>query len=216
MGSNDDIAQLSENSNYAAFSRFSELNGFEDMYLFDTDGVYKPYYSLLLNNPDIRGRFRPERGQDSPITNIEGMEVDRNSGDLQLDLAVDLSGMLIDNAYLTNPANYQVESDDPVMIKSIRLVSSKDATPTEKKYLGKATHIFVLKMNKISNRQDVKIKLLNKLPDWVAASSNDDDTQVDSRTTFGLKYLLHGIYSSYRRNSDGAPYYFEMDLKFND
>lgn len=216
VGNNDDIARLSEDSNYAAFSRFSELKGFENMYLFDTDGVYKPYYSLLLSNQDIRGRFQPERGQDTQIKNIEGMEVDRNSGDLQLALAVDLGGMFIDNAYLTNPVNYQVESDDPVVIKSIRAISSKDVTPAEKKYLGQATHIFILKMNKISNQQDVKIKLLNKLPDWVAASSNDDDTQVDSRTTFGLKYLLQGIYSSYQRNSDGAPYYFEMDLKFND
>ena len=52
------------------------------------------------------------------------------------------------------------------------------------------------------------------MPQWITASSSDDDTHVDSRTTFGLKYLLNGIYSSYEKYSDGEPYYFRLQLKF--
>ncbi|MBO4316039.1 MAG: hypothetical protein J5867_08790, partial [Prevotella sp.] len=201
-----------------AFSNFKDLKGYENMYLFETDDVYKPYYSLLLGNPEIRGRFSPEHGKDTQIKNIENLEVDRKSGDIRLALAVDLDGMLIDKAYLTNPANYQVESDDKVEILQIREIGKDDISPAEKKYLGTATHIFVLGMDEIKNDQEVNIKLLNRLPSWIEESSIDDDTQVGganfAQTTFGLKYLMQGIYNSYRKNSKGTPYYFELDLNF--
>lgn len=219
VGTNANIARLTKDSNYATFAKLDELKGYEDMYLFQTDDVYHPYYSLLLSGDDIRGRFRPTRGQDSRILSIEGIDMDRNSGDLRLALAVDLSRMLIDQQYLTNAANYVVESDDPVEIKQIREINKNDLTPAEKKYIGTATHIFVLEMKQIKHDQEVEIKLLNKLPMWVETSSSDDDSnllQADfSQTTFALKYLLQGIYNGYRRYSDGTPYYFELELKLN-
>ncbi|SES96633.1 hypothetical protein SAMN04487825_109103 [Prevotella sp. kh1p2] len=216
VGSNDNIARLTTDKSYIPFARFADLRGYEDMYLFETDDVYEPYYSILLNNPDIRGRFQPERGQSTQITDIDNVEVDRNSGDIRLALAVNLDGMLIDEDYLTDAANYEVESDDKITIREIRKISDKDVTPAEKKYLDKATHIFILEMKEMKNDQEVRIKLMNRLPAWVEASSNDDDTSVDARTTFGLKYLLQGIYNSYRKNSEGEPYYFELKMKFKD
>lgn len=217
VGSNDNIARLTNDNAYASFSKFPEMRGYEHEYLFETSDVYKPYYSLLLNNPDIRGRFQPERGQESQITNITNVEIDRNSGDFRLALAVDLSKMLIDEDYLTDPKNYQIGSDDEITIKEIRKISGKDITPAEKKYLGSATHIFILEMKEIKCDQDVDIKLLNRLPAWVEASSSDDDTTVGggsfASTTFGLKYLLQGIYSSYQKNSEGEPYYFDLKMK---
>ena len=219
VGANDIIARLTKDNNYAAFSRLNELKGYENMYLFETDDVYKPYYSLLLSNDDIRGRFTPERGQESQIKNLEDVEVDRNSGDIRLALAVDLSGMLIDESYLTDKKNYRIESDDKVEILQIRKIDQKDITPAEKKYIGKATHIFVLGSDGINHDQKVEIKLMNRLPYWVEESSSDDDTNVGSAgfstTTFGLKYLLQGIYDSYRKHSEKEPYYFEIDLEFN-
>ncbi|MCR5130174.1 MAG: hypothetical protein K6C10_01765 [Prevotella sp.] len=218
VGSNDNIARLTRDDNYLPFSRFSQLTGYEDMCLFETNDVYKPYYSLLLESDQIRGRFRPVHGQGDQIKNIENVEVDRNSGDLRLLLAVDLGGMLIDEQYLTNPDNYVVESDDDIEIKEIRPIDQKDVTPAEKKHLGKATHIFVLESEGIKHAQDVDIKLMNRLPQWVEASSSDDDTNVSAsgfaNTTFGLKYLLQGIYDSYRKHSKGEPYYFELDMEF--
>ena len=216
VGSNQNIARLTRDEAYVPFSRFNELRGYEDMYLFETDDVYKPYYSLLLESDQIRGRFRTVHGQGDQIRYIENVEVDRNSGDLRLVLAVDLSGMLIDEQYLLDKENYRVEADDPLVIKEIRPVSQNEVSPAERKHLGKATHVFILESEGIKHRQNVKIKLMNKLPEWVDASSSDDDSSVGgagfANTTFGLKYLLQGIYDSYRKHSKGEPYYFELEL----
>lgn len=215
VGDNDNIARLTTDRNYEAFVRFSQLRGYENMYLFETDDMYKPYYSLLLNHPEIRGRFQPERGQGSEIRSIVNVEPDRNSGEIRLVMAVDLSKMLIDLHYLTDIKNYQVEADDRIEIKDIRPINKSDVTPAEKKYIGSATHLFVLTASELKNDQKVEIKLLNRLPEWIASSSNDNDTVVDGRTTFGLKYLLQGIYNSYEKHSDGVPYYYKMILRFS-
>ncbi len=214
VGSNDNIARLTKDKNYMSFARFASMRGYENMYLFETDDVYKPYCSLLLKHGSIRGRFRPERGQNTQIHAIEDVEPDRNSGDIRLALAVDLSGMLIDDQYLTDKANYRIDADDKIEIKEIHRIGKGDVTPAEKKYIGSATHLFILSADRITHEQDVNIRLLNRMPQWITASSSDDDTHVDSRTTFGLKYLLNGIYSSYEKYSDGEPYYFRLQLKF--
>ena len=214
VGDNKVMRRLTKNANYQTFCDFPHLRGFQNMYLFDTDDLYEPYYSLLLAGNDMRGSFRPERGQDTQVTKIKDVKVDKNSGDLQLELAVDLSGMFIDKDYLTDINNYTVQSEGNVKIKQIREVKSSDMTPNEKKYLGTATHIFILTLDKPS-AQDISIKLLNKLPRWVDMSNDDDDTSIEPMTTFGLKYLLQGIYDSYARNADGTPCYFEMDLEID-
>ena len=217
VGDNDSMSRLTMDKELLSFSRFTELKGYENMCLFAADEIYQPYYSLLLSNPAIRGRFQPERGQEDQIKNINGVEIDRNSGDIRLALAVDLGHMLIDKGYLTDPANYRVESDDEVTIREIRPINDKDVTPAEKKYLNKATHIFILEMKQMRNDQEVSVQLLNRLPAWVEASSTDDDIHgLQQGTTFGLKYLLQGIYNSYQKNTEGTPCYFELKMKFND
>ena len=215
VGNNENIARLTQDENYEAFAQLSRLRGYENMYLFETDDVYEPYYSLLLSHPQIRGRFQPERGQGTQVTKLEGLKTDRNSGDIRLVLAVDLSKMLIADEYLTDVNNYVVDADDAVTIKEIRTINKSDVTPAERKYAQSATHLFVLSVKEPKHEQKVRIKLLNRMPRWIASSSNDNDARVDATTTFGLKYLLQGIYDSYRRNSDGKPYYFEMDLNFS-
>lgn len=212
VGDNDIMARITQDDSYRTFSDFASLPGYENMYLFDTDDVYEPYHSLLLAGKDVRGRFRPARGQDSRITDIDDVRPDKNSGDVQLELAVDLSRMLIDKDYLTDVRNYRIESDDPVTLKAIRPVGKDDETPRERKYLGTATHIFVLNIPQLSHTQEVDIKLLNRLPGWVMQSNDDDDTTVEPATTFGLRYLMQGIYDSYARNAEGQPCYFELDL----
>ena len=216
VGSNANMARLTKDQNYSTFAQFNKLPGFEQMCLFEAAPIYHPHYSLLLRNDAIRGRFQPVRGQGSQITRVEDMEADANSGDIRLALAVDLGGMLIDKNTLCNKNNYEVSSDDPVKICAITPIKRQDITPAEKKYIGSATHIFVLETKKINHKQEVVIKLRNNLPMWINESSSDDDTNLQApsfkSTTFALKYLLGGIYDSYQRNSSGEGH-FEIKLE---
>ncbi|MBM6994009.1 MAG: hypothetical protein I3J02_12245 [Prevotella sp.] len=215
VGSNDNIVRLTSDASLRTFAEMERLRGYDNMCLFTADDIYNPYYSLLLSNKDVRGRFQPEHGQGYQITSLQNVEADRNSGDIQLVLAVDLSKMFIDHRYLTDKANYVVSSDDNVKIKEIRPLDKADMTPAQKKYLGTATHLFVLSATNVSHEQDVTIRLLNRLPAWVESGSTDNDLQPDSRTTFALRYLLGGIFESYKRNAESEPAYFEMDLKLD-
>lgn len=215
VASNANMVRLTHDATLRTFADMERMRGYDNMCLMTADDLYKPYYSFLLSNADVRGRFRPERGQDSQVRSLTGVEPDRNSGDVQLVLAVDLSHLFIDQRYLTDVSNYAVEADDDVRIKEIRKIDKRDVTPAEKKYLGTATHIFVLQAPAISHEQDVKIKLLNRLPQWVATSSTDSDLTPDGLTTFGLKYLLGGIFDSYNRNADDDHAYFELDLELD-
>ena len=165
----------------------------------------------------ITRRIACYKGQTERITSIEDVKADRNSDDLQIEVAVNLGGMLIDSDYLTDAKNYLVKSDDKIEIKGIRAITADDRNANNKKYLDKATHIITLKMDALKQDQDVSIRLQNRLPEWIATSSTDDDTNLSAAdfagTTFGLKYLLQGIYDSYKKLSDGEPYYFELKLK---
>lgn len=212
VGSNEAIAGLTNDNQFRTFANMSDMRGYDNMCLFTSEAIYHPYCSFLLQNDDIRGRFRVEHGQDTQITSLTDVKPDDDSGDVQLALAVDLSKMFIDERYLTDVNNYVVESDDGVKIKQIRKITSKDLTQKERKYASSATHIMVLSANKVSRDDDVEIRLLNRLPQWVETGSTDNDLTPAATTTFALKYLLSGIYDSYKRNAESEPCYFELEL----
>ncbi len=215
VGSNDNIVRLTHDVTLRTFSEMQNLRGYDNMCLFTADDIYEPYYSFLLSNKDIRGRFQPERGQDTQITRLEGVEPDKDSGDIQLALAVDLGKMFVDERYLTQVGNYVVEADDEVKIKEIRRIEKGDMSPAERKYAGTATHLFILSATRVSHPQEVKVKLLNRLPEWAGSGSTDNDLTPDGQTTFALRYLLGGIYDSYKRNADSEPTYFELQLQLD-
>lgn len=214
VASNTNMVRLTHDATLRTFADMERMRGYDNMCLMTANDIYNPYYSFLLSNRDVRGRFRPKRGQDTQIRSLTGVEPDRNSGDIQLALAVDLSHLFIDQRYLTDVSNYEVKADDDVRIKEIRKIEKADMTPAEKKYLGTATHIFVLQAASIGHGQEVEIKLLNRMPQWIGAASTDNDLTPDANTTFGLKYLLGGIYDSYNRNADDHNY-FELELELD-
>lgn len=212
-GSDDSMRSLTTDASLRTFARLEGLRGYDGMCLFARDGIYEPYASFLLSNADAEGRFRPEKGQGTQITSLTDVEPDRKSGRLRLALAVDLGNMLIDSKYLADKANYEVSASGDVSIESIRPIAKADLTPAEKKYAGTATHVMVLDVKEAVKDDEVHVRLLNRLPQWATTGSTDNDLRPDSRTTFGLRYLMQGIYDSYARNNDSRPAYFDLKLK---
>lgn len=216
-GDNDVLRRIADDPAYREFADFTRLRGFRDMYVFETSDVYSPYYTLIVGDENQRGRFRPQRGGSrNQITAIEDLEEDRNSGEIRLALGINLGQMLIDPQYMTDPANYLVESEDPITIEKIEPIEPSDITPRNKPYLENATHRMVLRIPKFTHKQEVSIRLLNRLPDWVQQAHSNDDRDLTAAdfptTTFGLQPLMEGIYRSYRKESDGTPRYFTLTL----
>ncbi len=220
VASNANMARLTTDSHYQVFARMTRIKGYEDEYLFSAAAPYNPYHSLLLNHRDIHGRFKPERGSGTQVTSITDVETDPETKDLKLILAVDLSHMFIADSYLANPKNYEITSGCDMKITSVRPIKSGDLTEAEKRYAGTATHLFTLCAGRTIPKDEIHIRLKNKLPAWVADTSTDDDRDTHaadfSKTTFGLKYLLGGIYQSYKKSAGGVPDYFDLELKLSE
>lgn len=214
-GSNDDIHRLLTERDSRMLSSFQQMPGYEDMYCYTAGSLPTPYSSLLLAGKDIHGRFRPERGQSESIHSLYGMQADAG-GDIQLALCIDMSGVPADPRYIADPRNWHILADDPVSIRAIRPLTAADRTPAQRKYTDRATHVMLLSAPRITHRQEVTVALRNRLPQWVAAANTDDDRRSDARTTFALRYLMQGIYDSYRRaiHAD-EPLYFDIRLQFD-
>ena len=220
VASNANMARLTTDSHYQAFAKLAQIKGYEDEYLFSATPPYSPYHSLLLSHSDIRGRFKPERGTGTQVTAIKDVETDRDTKDLRLVLAVDLSHMFIADSYLADAKNYEVTSSCDMKITSIRPIKNGDLTEAEKRYAGTATHFITLSTEKTVTKDEIHLRLKNVLPAWIANTSTDDDRDTHaanfSQTTFGLKYLLGGIYQSYKKSAGGVPDYFDIVLKLSE
>lgn len=222
-GNRQAMKRLEADDRYAAFCDFTRLKGYRDMYLYQlfgngsgSDKAFIPYSEFMLSHEEIRGRFKPDSDNLNCVT---GLEADKETGNVRLALAVDLGRKFILASVLTNPANYAIDRKGVKIEKIISIDKTKLSKPERNRALS-ATHIFILKVSDIASKEEVTISLPDKLADWIGESNSDDDTNLSgtkfSKTTFGLKYILEGIYDSYRRTSVnsgwGEPCYFKIKL----
>ncbi len=191
-------------------------------------------YSGVLDAPDVRwqyrfnqgtsqvdccvlpmwkadaGRFRVKPGEELSLNKCEG---DRETGKLCFTVAVDLSGLMKDEAMLCNPANYTLKSIDGYTL-AIQPIDQSMVTANNKSYLDGKTHLFTLTCDLKSPRDEVRIALPNGLPAWVAQCSSDNDTSTGgsfSTTTLGLNQLLGGMFAAMK----GGDNLFEITIKIN-
>lgn len=110
---------------------------------------------------------------------------------------VDYSGLPVSAGYLQNLSNYTVEQG--YTVESVK-----------ERHRNKATHEIVLVAAR-PQAGKVHITLKKQLPEWVSASnlSADKGLAADSLKgkTFGIRYLLNGMYSAYAGYTQTAEYF---------
>ncbi len=185
----------------------------EHLLLFDGELSSKPYFSVLMDT-EKKGRFTPsERGR-KEITFIEDVKLSREN-EWQISVAVDLSGVPEGTQYLMDTAHYQVISSagDPIAVSSIQPITSELLNPNDKDQRGSATHFLILKSNRITENQDVRILLRKKVPEWINTSSSNSDISYTGRfgKTFGLSYLVNAAAEVFNYNEQS--YYFSLQIK---
>jgi len=162
---------------------------------------------LLPSWKDDAGRFRVKPGEELTLSKCEG---DRETGKLCFTMAIDLSGLMKDEAMLADPANYVVKSIDGYTL-AIQPVDPGMVTANNKSYLEGKTHLFTFTADLKSPRDEVTIALPNGLPSWVHQCSSDNDTSAGgsfATTTLGLDRLLGGMFDAMK----GGDNLFEVTI----
>lgn len=143
------------------------------------------------------GKFNPDRS--NPKTTIINAKTDNKNGKnrFQLSIGVDYSRMFLPDEYLTDPNNYTISN------KAYTMEVVKHSNP-------RSSYTHIIKLNLIQpliSKGTIKISLQNILPSWI--NTYTDEVGLDINTdnamekTYGLKYLIGGIYDAYKHRDYG-------------
>ena len=199
-----------------------QLPGFERSYtLLPTETPEVPFYTVL-NNTYKRGQFRTDRsaagsGYVHGIENVEASQRGEFEGSFGFSVAANLSEVAVDEQYLLNPENYETSGyqlDTVYTLSQVSAFHPRDRTMVE----GKTTHVLVFSTTD-RNYPDLRFSLKRQVPDWVAQTHTDDDSQIKTddalhAQTFGFRYLVAGIEEAYRSVFGQNPY-FTLEVSVN-
>lgn len=214
------IKTLMKDEKYQSLRDFESLPEFENYHIFyKIPKAETPYYSVLLGDRDNSTTVKPTRdalrlGQ---IKELENAKLDR-SGNYKFKIAVDLSDVFLDDDFKCDTSNYEVDAFDTFKIEKIEKLVKSTLNAIEKRYANSSTHVLTISATQIKHKeQSLKITLLNKFPDWIKQSSTTDDTNRNesnfSETTFGLEYMMQGIYNAYYQAGKAELLSIEINFK---
>lgn len=144
-----------------------------------------------------RGNFSFDAASKGKIlVDCESASSGKYNGQFGFNLKVDYSGIRLPAEYLKDSTNYTVSDN-----YSIEKIETLD-TDKSNGY----THQIFVKTNMLRDT-DLKITLLNKLPKWVSKYSSINDSNIladqnEKSKTFGLEYLISGVYDAFQNTAD--------------
>ncbi len=146
------------------------------------------------------GKFKLDKK--SPKNTIKKLKKDtrgkKNSA--RFSVNVDLSGLLLDESYINDNANYDLSSKD-FNFSISEAVSNSFGYTHQLNFSSQNVH-----------KGEVSVKLKNQIPQWVEQVNDDDGSRPLMGKTYGLKYQIHGIYEAYTFYND---FYTEIKIYIN-
>ena len=137
-------------------------------------------------------------------TSIKNAKMDRRAVDSKfiVSFGVDYSGFLLEDSYLTDPDNYEVNN------KAYSIEIGKNTNPS-----SSYTHIIKLKLDPaqpVISRGNIKVSLLKKSAPWAEQFTDHEGVDINAegamQKTFGLKTLVDGVYDAYKADSNYASF----------
>ncbi len=197
-----------------------QLGGFENTYWLTAGQEASEPFFTVLSNYHKTGNFRTDRrysgnGYVHGIQNATPAGRGSDEDQFGFSIAVDMSGLPVDEDYLTNVDNYtvtgsyQLESIEP--LDKISDMNTRDLAVVEKK----ATHVLTF-MAAENTFADLTVSIKKQTPAWVMATQTDDDLNIKSDSaqqtkTFGFGYLVAGVEEAYQSVSQQNTY-FTLDI----
>lgn len=166
--------------------------GVQNIFMISNPQTVIPYNISLpkLGN----GKYEIDRSEAHSITNAK---IDGKGGknSFQVAASVNFSNVLLPDEYLMNPENYSVSNN------AYGIEISKYSGPNQNRY----THTIKLKLlQPVLSKGTVKITLKNTLPQWISQYTDESGLDINApgamEKTYGLKYLLEGVYEAYSSN----------------
>ncbi|MBO5865439.1 MAG: hypothetical protein J6Q73_05245 [Bacteroidaceae bacterium] len=150
-------------------------------------------YNISLPQPG-NGKYEIARSEQYAINNAKTEGKGGNSR-FQVGISVNFSNILLPDEYLMNPDNYVVSN------KAYGVEVAKYSGPRPDLY----THTIKLKLlQPVLSKGVIKISLKNTLPQWINDCTDDSGLDINAPgamdKTYGLKYLLGGVYDAYASN----------------
>lgn len=216
-GSAAALSRLRSSEKYASFIDFRSLPGFEAEYFFNRRPIPLTWWSVMPRKNSSEGAYTLAGGSAEQGSHALKDATPAQDGMLTFTVAADLSDIPADPAYLIDPANYEIDSDAPARILSIKAVAPSMADARNKRYLKHATHLFTISVNGRVLPESLTVKLLNRLPSWIKEGSSVSDTNPHSlsfsKTTFGLLPFMQGVYNAYYGTAE-VPAFTSFTVKF--
>lgn len=135
------------------------------------------------------GKFKLDMKK--PKNSLIGLSKDNRDNLFQFSVDVDFSNLLLDDKYLTNSKNYELDN------KSIDLSIQKNL----KNSFG-YTHTLKFSSDKVISKGTLNVKLKMQIPDWVNLVNDDAGIREVNDKTYGIKYQIEGVYEAFTFDND--------------
>lgn len=174
-------------------------NGVDHTYCISKMCESAPYG--ILQMPRI-GSF--EFNPSNPKTSIKKAKIDKKNPNHKfvVSIGVDYSRLLLEDSYLTDSDNYEINN------KAYTIEISKNANPA-----SPYTHTIKIMLDAsqpVISRGIVKISLMKKSAPWADDYTDYDGIDINAEgamnKTFGLKYLIEGVYDAYKSDNKYAEF----------
>lgn len=196
-------------------SFIKDMTGIEKTYTLSSPSNESTLFYTVLKETNKVGFFKQTDRHQTDVRNIE--DVKYENGQLQFSIAVDLSKMPVDSAYLINTKNYKVP--DGFIVQSVEKInrnkiSQRDMLTVEK---TTATHFITVSTTDKYSIQNLTVELSNQIPQWVSDNSSANDVNIKDQLTqtFGIWYLIKGVKEAYETKYPTQKSYFLLPVSIN-
>jgi hypothetical protein len=179
---------------------FKNFSGFEAAHLFKAP-IHNSSAKIISKRSLSIGSYQYEK----PSTNLGIYDVKAENGVFQFPIAVDFKNIIAQDDFFLDKSNYKFSSESSnYEIANVQKIT--DGTESSTKGY---THIIMVKTSNLkSGTQKVQFGLKNSFPNWVDSSNTETDLDITNENnkskTFGIKYLIQGIYDAYNNKYQGS------------
>jgi hypothetical protein len=168
----------------------------------------------ILNSPKYGSFDRDKKSPKTSIYNIERAKNGEHKDNFMITVGMDFSlfKILLGEEYLLNTNNYnrliKKETNDTIWFGEMNIFPN---TTSGTKHTHNLQILF--KHDSKIPSDTLVVALINRMPQWVSEVNDDEGLTPVADKTFGIKYLVEGIYDAYIQKGNKNYTTMKFNLK---